>query len=93
MAKWELKNIEPRNQKDTMVSSPDHYQNSRIECIDAMAAMAEETVLQAHAAHLWQTAFKYLWRFPTKHKFAAGQIQDLKKCRWYIDRLIQEVED
>ena len=34
-----------------------------------------------------QNSFKYLWRWPYKNG-----LEDLKKARWYLDRLISEVE-
>jgi len=74
-----------------MVEKPPHYQSS-IECIDAMAAMSKGTTLEAHASYCWQNAFKYLWRWPYKHSSTAGRITDLKKCRWYLDRLIKELD-
>lgn len=70
-----------------MVNSPSHYNHS-IECIDAMAAMAENCDLPAHQSYCWQSCFKYLWRWPYKNK-----VEDLKKCRWYLDRLIKELEN
>jgi hypothetical protein len=75
-----------------MVNSPSHY-NHTIECIDAMKAMTEggtippKVLVTPHQAHCWQTVFKYLWRWPYKNG-----LEDLKKCRWYLDRLIQEIE-
>lgn len=72
-----------------MVDRPPHYNNSDIECIDAMKAMADGSEIEPHAAYCWQNAFKYLWRWPYKHK----PIEDLKKARWYLDRLIKELED
>ena len=68
-----------------MVENPPHYNNnSSIECIDAMEAMTKGSDISGHAAYCWQSAFKYLWRWPYKEK----ALQDLYKCRWYIDRLI-----
>lgn len=76
----------PRNRISDPVNSPPHY-NKTIECIDAMAAMADSCDIPAHQAYCWQNAFKYLWRWPYKNR-----AEDLKKCRWYLDRLIKEVE-
>ena len=76
-----------------MVNSPPHY-NQTIECIDAMKAMAEggteppKITVTPHQAQCWQNSFKYLWRWPYK-----SGIEDLKKCRWYLDRLISELEN
>jgi|TARA_B100001094_G_C17416074_1_gene432440 hypothetical protein len=69
-----------------MVNSPAHY-NQSIECIDAMKAMADGCDIDSHQAYCWQNIFKYLWRWPYKNG-----VEDLKKCRWYLDRLISELE-
>lgn len=69
------------------VNHPSHYNQSGIECIDAMKAMTEGTSVGPHAAYCWQNSFKYLWRWPYKNG-----LEDLKKARWYLDRLIEEVE-
>tara|TARA_B110000046_G_scaffold150447_1_gene158855 strand:- start:150 stop:440 length:291 start_codon:yes stop_codon:yes gene_type:complete len=69
-----------------MVNSPPHY-NQSIECIEAMAAMANGCEMPSHQAYCWQNIFKYLWRWPYKNG-----VEDLKKCRWYLDRLISELE-
>ncbi|HAU67762.1 MAG TPA: hypothetical protein DCW52_05130 [Gammaproteobacteria bacterium] len=76
---------------DDPVNNPPHYNTGSIQCIDAMKAMAEgcELNISNHAQYCWQNAFKYLWRFPYKN---AG-LQDLRKCRFYLDRLISEIED
>jgi|TARA_R110000744_G_scaffold169083_1_gene286889 hypothetical protein len=70
------------------VNKPPHYNSGSIECIEAMEAMAFKSGVLGHAAYLWQNAFKYLWRWPYKSK----PLEDLKKCRWYLDRLIQNIE-
>jgi len=97
MAKWNLEKAKTLSsltkEVDDMVIKPPHYNQSRIECIDAMAAMAEGTDLPAHSAYCWQNSFKYLWRFPYKHQFNSGRLEDLKKCRWYLDRLIKTLEE
>lgn len=75
-----------------MVNSPPHYNASSIECIDAMKAMSQANDaswnVSNHMAYCWQNAFKYLWRWPYKNG-----VEDLKKCRWYLDRLIKELEE
>ena len=71
------------------VNKPPHYNSGSIECIDAMQAMADGSMVWGHNADLWQNAFKYLWRWPYKKK----PIEDLKKCRWYLDRLISLIEE
>jgi hypothetical protein len=70
-----------------MVNSPAHYNQAGIECIDAMKAMVEQAEVDPHASYCWQNSFKYLWRWPYKNG-----VEDLKKARWYLDRLISEIE-
>ena len=55
----------------------------------AMEAMVEGADVAPHAAYCWQNAFKYLWRWPYKSK----PLEDLKKARWYLNRLIEELEE
>ena len=71
------------------VEHPFHYNNAGIECIEAMKAMSEGADVTPHSAYLWQNAFKYLWRWSYKGK----PLEDLRKCRWYLDRLIVTQEE
>lgn len=76
-------------QEGDNVNHPSHYnQDSTIECIDAMEAMSSGVEgVDPHSAYCWQNAFKYLWRWPYKNG-----VEDLKKARWYLDRLIDKQE-
>ena len=76
-----------------MVNHPSHYASGSIECIDAMKAMTNQgrntkVIISPHVSYLWQVIFKYIWRWAYKDK----PIEDLKKARFYLDRMIQEVE-
>ena len=73
---------------EDMVNSPPYYSKSRIECIDAMASMADGADVSAHASYCWQSVFKYLWRFPYKGK----SVEDLEKAQYYLNRLIEEMK-
>ena len=66
------------------VNSPSHYVGD-IECIDALQAQSTPEQFQGY---LRCTAGKYLWRYDKKGK----ALEDLQKARWFIDRLIGEVE-
>ena len=70
-----------------VVNKPPHYNTSGLECIDAMAAMVEDSDVSAHIAYCWQNSFKYLWRWPYKNG-----LEDLKKARWYLDRIMKDME-
>lgn len=70
--------------KPDNVNRPAHYTSGGIECIDAMtAAFGDDAVKDFCLCN----AFKYLWRHRSKNG-----VEDLKKCRWYLNRLIQEME-
>jgi hypothetical protein len=58
------------------VDHPSHYNQGSIEVIDAI----EDWKLGFHAGNV----VKYVARSPHKNG-----IEDLKKARWYLDRLIQ----
>jgi hypothetical protein len=62
--------------------NPSHYKQGGIECIEAIKAATGE----GFVGYVWGNVLKYLWRWPKK-----GGVEDLKKARWYLDRLIEEV--
>jgi hypothetical protein len=62
--------------------NPSHYKQGGIECIEAIKAATGEGFI----GYVWGNVLKYLWRWPKK-----GGVDDLKKARWYLDRLIEEV--
>ena len=66
-----------------MVNNPPHYNESGVECIDAIAAATGE----GFEYYLQGNIMKYLWRYRYKNG-----TEDLKKARWYLNRLITEVE-
>lgn len=66
-----------------MVNSPPHYNESGIECIDAIAAALGD----GFEFYLQGNIMKYLWRYRYKNG-----TEDLKKARWYLDKLTEEVE-
>ena len=69
-----------------MVNHPSHYTQGGIECIDALkAATVSKTGIEAVCT---ANAIKYLWRYEEKNG-----VEDVKKARWYIDRLIKELEE
>ena len=65
------------------VESPKHYNAGGIECIDAIkSSMSHEAFL----GYLKGNVQKYMWRYEKK----ANPSEDLKKARWYLDKLIEE---
>jgi hypothetical protein len=67
------------------VNRPSHYTSGGIECIDALEASM--TPIE-YAGFLKGQVFKYIWRYRLKGKPS----EDLKKARYYLDRLIQITE-
>ena len=64
-----------------VVNSPSHYKSGGIEAIEGIEASMEP---EAFAGYLKGNIMKYMWRYERKGK----PIEDLKKARWYLDRLI-----
>lgn len=62
------------------VNHPAHYNTGKFEVIDVI----EDWGLGFHEGN----AVKYIAR--AKHK--GNELEDLKKARWYIDRLIEKLE-
>lgn len=64
------------------VEHPQHYNQGNIECIDAMeSAFGVDEV----TSFCKLNAFKYLWRAGDK----INTVEDLKKARWYIDKIVE----
>ena len=84
-----MKSIEDQNEQAgkeaygnvDMVNQPPHYNQAGIECIEAIRAATGE----GYEFYLQGNILKYLWRY----KYKNG-LEDLKKARWYLDKLIDE---
>lgn len=68
------------------VNHPNHYTQGSVECIEALKAATSN--LKGIEAICTANAIKYLWRWKDKNG-----IEDLNKAKWYIDRLIGEIEN
>lgn len=74
--------IEPYVEKDSI--NPLHYKQHGMETIDVIKnSMSEE----AFKGYLVGNILKYVSRY----KYKNG-IEDLKKAKWYLSKLLQEVE-
>lgn len=66
------------------VNHPDHYTQGDIECIDAIkAATVGKSGIEAACV---ANVIKYLWRYEQKNG-----VEDCRKAKWYLDRLIKEL--
>jgi len=67
--------------------NPDYYRDEDIECIDAIrASMTPE----AFRGYLKGTIQKYVWRYEDKNP--DRRAVDLFKAKWFLEKLIEDVE-
>jgi hypothetical protein len=67
------------------VNKPPHYNQGSIECIEYL----KDNLGDGFQYYLDGNIKKYLHRWRYKN----APIEDLRKARWYLDRLIQEVNE
>lgn len=68
------------------VNNPTHYTQGAVECIDCIkAATINKNGIEAFCVG---NAIKYLFRYENKNG-----LEDVKKAQWYINRLIQELNE
>jgi hypothetical protein len=89
---WELATVahrfsdaSPAKDYTDPVERPSHYTAGNIECIDAIKAA---TTQEEFEGFLRGNVLKYLWRCNLK----SNKTEDLNKARWYLNRLIEEIE-
>lgn len=71
---------------EDMVNNPAHYQSdSGLETIDVIEAFTADLV--GYEAVETGNVLKYMCRWKRKNG-----LEDLKKARWYLDRLIKNIE-
>tara|TARA_R110000796_G_scaffold203702_2_gene319971 strand:+ start:1929 stop:2147 length:219 start_codon:yes stop_codon:yes gene_type:complete len=68
-----------------MVNHPEHYNQFSIECIDAIHAALGDAGFRAYCQG---NALKYLWR----HQYKNNPVEDLKKSQWYINQIIEVMD-
>jgi hypothetical protein len=69
-----------------LVNHPPHYNKGKVECIDAIESAVSD--LHGIEAVCTANAIKYLYRWKAK-----DGVESLKKARWYLDRLINTLEE
>ena len=70
-----------KDRSNESVDHPDHYQGQGIEVIDIIDSFE----LDFYRGNI----IKYILRADKKQ----NEIEDLKKAKWYIDKLIQKMEN
>lgn len=86
MVTKQMKKLDTTPTENDNVNSPAHYCKGSIECIEAIKAAT--VGLTGMEAVCTANVIKYIWRW----KFKNG-LEDLKKAKWYLDRLIKELEE
>jgi hypothetical protein len=66
--------------------NPNHYKRGQVECIQAIESATY--YLSGFEGYCVGNVIKYIWRYDSKNG-----LEDLKKARWYLDRLIKEIEE
>jgi len=84
MIKESMDNYIPQVEVDN-VNHPKHYEG-KIECINAMQEVLGK---DGTISFCIGNAFKYIWRCRKKHE---TPIEDLEKCRWYINKALELLE-
>ena len=66
------------------VNHPEHYTKDEIQGSHAIKSATSE----GYQYYLQGVVLKYIWRYRYKHE---DRVEDLKKARWYLDKMIKEV--
>jgi hypothetical protein len=72
------------DKKVDVVNHPAHYNSGKIEVI---AIIEDQLTLEEFRGYIKGNVLKYITR--ERHK---NGLEDLKKARWYLDRLIKRLE-
>jgi hypothetical protein len=65
--------------------NPSHYRQGKIEAIDAFESSMS---IEQFKGYLKGNVLKYCWRHENK-----GGSEDLRKAKWYLDKLIEITDD
>ena len=91
---WDEEILEPVEETITLkelqeiknnVDHPKHYTNGKYECIDIIEDVTKD--LKGLEAVCTANVIKYMWRWKLKNG-----VEDLKKARWYLNKLIDNTE-
>lgn len=80
-ANMQSDNIEMSN----MVDHPPHYNATSIETIDIIQSVTKD----GFEAYLQGNILKYVCRY----RYKDNAVEDLGKARWYLNRLIEVIEE
>jgi hypothetical protein len=76
--------LQVKEKKDAI--NPSHYKDRKYEVIDVMQdTMSKEQFI----GYLAGCSIKYIMRYDKKD----NPLQDLQKCKWYLEKLIETIEE
>lgn len=75
----------PQRKSVDVVNHPPHYLQGGIECIEAIEAQLTQ---EEYRGYLKGNIAKYVWREQSK-----GGVESLKKAQFYLNRLVQLLEN
>lgn len=78
-------NLEFLSDQYDVVNKPPHYNQGGVECIDYI----EQVLGAGFPSYCKGNVIKYLHR----SSYKGNEVQDLKKARWYLDRMISWMEE
>ena len=70
--------------KIDLVNSPPHYNQQKVECIDAIQSATDD----GFEFYLQGNILKYIWSYRYKNG-----VEDLQKAQWYLNKLIEVKEN
>ena len=77
--------------EDDMVNNPPHYDLGGLQVIDIrdmlLQRIEKSDILSYPQADYWSRSWEYMTRFMEK-----GGVQDLRKAKWYLDRLVESFD-
>ena len=80
------KSLEGEKQMKDLINEPPHYNIGDINCLQLIK---QQLGKEGYLAYLTGSAYKYLYR----HEHKEENIADLKKCKYFIEAKIKELEN
>ena len=80
------KSLEGEKQMKDLINEPPHYNIGDINCLQLIK---QQLGKEGYLAYLTGSAYKYLYR----HEHKEENIADLKKCKYFIEAKIKELEE
>jgi len=71
---------------EDLINVPTHYKQHDLEAINGIKGSMSNEAFQGY---LKGAVLKYLWRY----KYKKAPVDDLRKAKWYLEKLLQEVLD